>query len=302
MSKYLNKIYIITLITLLTVHCSLLTAHCSLKDHLKAAQTGKTWMQPGEKELLLAEKLFKGLFNGEFGDEMKKEAAEIGCDLIEIQEGGKDYLILSEKTSNKTGRGFYLFPRVKQGNKVLQIPHSFKDLYTGDIGLNLALEGNFSGIAWNTVPRYFTENNKRIDSDLSDLFYTFFAAFTRAFALTHPQGRVIQLHGFSKDRRKTKTGSGSDMILSTGNEFPGIWMKNLDKCLEQKFSKSISVYPFETKELGATKTSIGIILRQMGNEGFVHVEMSKAMRIMMRDNKEPRKKFLECLQDMMSEP
>jgi hypothetical protein len=300
--KCWNKLFIATALFLLVIVSVHPCYAKSLREILQEAQAGGTYLPPGQEELNRAKDLFRQtfIFSGESLEALQKAWAELHFEIREIREGESDFLILSENRSHKTGRGFYLFPRLKpQQEMLLQLPHSFKDLHTGTIGLQLALEGTFTGVGWNTVPRYFTKNGRRVDADFSDLFDTYFAAFTTAFAQQYADGYVVQLHGYAQSKRTSPVGSRSDMILSTGVQIPALWLKEMDACLEQQFPAVISTYPLEVKELGATKTSIGIILRQIEHDGFLHVEMSKPMRLIMRDKPSYRGKFLNCLYEVL---
>ena len=267
---------------------------------LQKAQSGGTYLSPGQEELIQANILFKHLLKGEFEEEHQKKWEQLGFELREIHEGQTAYLMLTEHPSQKTGRGAYLFPKVNRGSHVLlQMPHSFKDLYTGEIGRELALEGTFAGAAWNTVSRNFTANGRHVNADFSRLFNTYFAALARAFIEQYPDGYLLQLHGYARENRKTRAGSQSDMIISTGTGFPGPWVQNMDSCLERAFAVNVGVYPLEVRELGATKTSIGVIHQHMGHQGFLHIEMSKAIRVMMRKNASSRKKLFTCIQKVL---
>ena len=289
----------------------------SVKNVLKKARCGGTFKQPEKNELALAKSLFAGMLNGvdlvdsvdavdrggrtdhrNFLD-LKSAWQKLDYDFKKIQEKQTVFYALSETDSRKSGRGFFLFPARSGRDILLEIPHSFKDLYTGDIGLKLFLEGQFAAAAWNTVPRYFTENKVKIDADMSDLMETWFAAFTKAFASKYPKGHVIQLHGFARGKRKSLSGKVSDMIISTGIHHPPPWLNSMDQCLESKFSAVINTFPLETKELGATQTSIGMVMRNMGHQGFLHIEISKAMRKALRDNAASREKLLGCFKDVL---
>lgn len=268
-----------------------------IREMLEHAQSEERYVAPGKEELDRAEKLFRCMLHGESLRVLRKRWAALDFNLRKIREGDTDFVVLSETRSHRTGRGFYLFPwpPLPDTKILLQLPHSFKDLYTGNIGLQLALEEPFTAIAWNTVPRYFTQNSKRVEADMSDLFDTYLAAFTRAFAGHYPDGYVIQLHGHDQHNRTTRDGAASDIIISNGTRSPDPWLRDMDRCLEQEFSATVSVYPLEVQELGATETSIGIILRQLEHYGFLHVEMSRSIRRMMRDDPGARRQFLRCV-------
>ena len=117
----------------------------------------------------------------------------------------------------KKDESFYIFLHNKFAQNVLQMPHRQKDLYTGEIGLSLLIEGNFAAGAWNSVSRYYFQGNKKVSADLADFSQSYFIAFSKAFALCHSKGHIIQLHGFSTKKRRTRADKQSSFILSAGS-------------------------------------------------------------------------------------
>ncbi len=267
---------------------------------LNQAQSGRVFQTPSQREVVQAQYLFQEMFKGKRKEGLQPAWAELNFNLYQIKENNRDYLVVVEKKNHQRGRGFFLFPMSPLKKKiVLQFPHSFKDYHTGKIGLKLVLDGGYAGAAWNTVPREFKIGGHLVDADFSDLFNTYFAAFARAFAGLYPDGYLIQLHGYAKHKRKTEMGKESDIIISSGTRAPGDHLISLDKCLERSFETVVSVYPLEVMELGATKTSIGIILRRIGHFGFIHIEMSKTIRSGLKDKEIYRKKLSSCFQEIL---
>ncbi len=276
----------------------------SIEDLLEAARQGAVFRPSDAVELARAEVLFGRILDGSAdGKEMlsalKSEWNGLGYRLETVSAGGKSFLALLEKPSHRRGRGFFLFPLRPAGDLLLQAPHGFKDLYTGEIGVKLFPAGRFAGAAWNTVSRYETEEGGRGTADLSDRTDTLFAALARAFAERYPEGHVVQLHGYARGKRDSLSGRVSDMILSNGTHRPPPWLEGMDRCLEGRFSVVVSRFPVETDELGATRTSIGIVMRQMGHAGFFHLEMSREMRERLRDDDAAREDLLGCLGEVL---
>lgn len=275
----------------------------SIQDFLENAQQKTRYRLPETDELARAETLFGRMLEGA-GDPdalsgLKTEWQALGMALETVTDGGRTFLALSESPSQRRGRGVFLFPAMPVGDLLLQAPHSFKDLYTGDIGRRIFLEGRFSGAAWNTVPRDAAIEGAPATADLSDLTDTWFAALARAFARRYPNGHVVQLHGYAQECRRSLAGAVSDMIISNGTDHPPPWLAGMDRCLEDRFSVAVSRFPIEIGELGATQTSIGRVLRQMGHAGFLHLEMSKPMRERLRDNEDARRDLLGCLGEVL---
>jgi len=271
----------------------------TIKEILESAQSGGAYLIPEKNNLTEAERLFFRMFNGERDEAvLQNEWGKLHFNIILIHEEGKTFFVLHEDPSHKKGRGFYLFALSLKGNTILQMPHSIKDIYTGDIGLKMAKEGQFIGAAWNTIPRNYKEKGTGTKADLSDLFQTYLASFTRAFAESYPEGYVVQLHGFSKKRRETPVGKDCDIIISNGTKRFEPWLLEMDRYLEHHVSKNVCIFPVEVKELGATQTSVGIILHTMGHAGFLHIEMSRPLRSLMREESQYRKSLIQCMEEV----
>ncbi len=268
----------------------------TLEQLLKSAQSGQVYKAPPQKNLKKAMFLFQKTMRKTIDWKLKEEWRSIGFESFLIEEAGQDYLVLREIPTAKQGRGFFLFSLSQ--NKlpvILQMPHSFKDLHTGTIGLKLALENQFTAAAWNTASR----DEKAIKSDLSDLYNTYFAALTKAFVSTFKKGYVVQLHGFSKNKNRDENIKDADVIVSSGRYRPLTWINELDLCLEQHLEINSRVFPREVETLGATKTSIGIIMHQMGHAGFIHLEMSKPVRVQLNEDFQYRQKLFTCFKKVL---
>lgn len=199
----------------------------------------------------------------------------------------KDFTTLQELPTARHGRGFFAINTRAAHNWLLQAPHGDSDLYTGKIASRLFFEGGFKAAQWNTV--------KRDISDMAHTPNTYWQAFTQAFAQQYPDGKIIQLHGFEQGSRKTATGEASDMILSAGHSLPPQWLQQTFVCLKNAFPMRVSLYQFDVKELGGTTNVQGQLLRSLGHDGFLHIEMSKTMRRQLLDNVTSRKLFIKCL-------
>ncbi len=267
----------------------------SLEDRLKEAATGKRFRRPGPEELNAAETLFGRIFDGASGQSLFAAWARLGFDLLRTAVSGKPALLLVEEPTRREGRGFYLFRPKDSLPLALQVPHGFKDLDTDEIGLALAAEIPFAAVAWNTVPRYSDRNGARVDSDLAHLPRSYFTAFARAFAGRYPSSHLIQIHGYADANRKTPPGRSFDLILSSGTRTPGAVLVRMDRCIEERLSRPVALYPIEVKELGGTTNTIGRTLREIGYSGFIHIEMDRSVRLKMRDDPLFRDRFSGCL-------
>jgi hypothetical protein len=254
------------------------------------------YVEPRKEELELAEKLFAGLFSSKPRlNEISGLARELGFELIPVREAGEDLLVLREMESDRRGRGMYVYRIERSVPVAVEAPHSNDDLYTGILAEKLFLETRACAAAWNTVRRDQPIEGKKAESDLAHLSESIFLAFTRAFASAHPEGVLVQLHGFSRTERKSSAGSQSDAILSGGTESPASWILTTAQCLRDRWGGRFLVYPRDVNELGATTNSEMKALRSLKHGGFLHLEMCLELRRRLKSSAEARKAFWRCL-------
>ena len=177
----------------------------SLKKTFQAAKGGE-YTPPTAAEIKIAEELFFFVLQGQRGKNIQKAWAQQGFIMRTLIHKGIPFTVIQEMKNQRTGRGFYLF---RQGDNLplaLQAPHTYHDKFTRHIGRKFMRDGHYAALAWNTVSRY--------EADIAHLNHTIFQAFTRAFARRYPTGTIVQLHGFSQQKRKSQRGQEADMILS----------------------------------------------------------------------------------------
>ena len=100
-------------------------------------------------------------------------------------------------------KSLYAFRQSLPQPIALQAPHSFQEYHTRQIVLDMMLEASVAAAAWNTVLRLIKQYGATINADLSLQEYSFFKAFSRAFAIHYANGRVLQIHGFAQQKRTT---------------------------------------------------------------------------------------------------
>lgn len=254
--------------------------------------SGEGTYRPAEpSELRAAEHLFRRTFaNEERLAQLRPDWAEMGFDLIASKLGDREVWILRESAGQTRGRGFYVWRRGSTVPIVLEAPHSFHDLYTREIALRLFRDSDVTAAAWNTLRRSVV--------DLAHTPRHHLNAFTQAFVRAHPTGIVVQLHGFSQEKRDTAAGATADLIISDGTRFPDGWTRAATQLFQRDFVHGrVRLYPLEVTELGATTNAQGTTVRQNGADGFLHLEMSRPLRQRMRHTSEARHDFLKILTD-----
>lgn len=204
-------------------------------------------------------------------------------------------LLIHELEQSCRGGGTYLLRTLPyQVPLLISAPHRGSDRLTGTIALQLFLEGEATAAAWNSVPRRSGCDGK---SDLARLRRHPFTAFTVAFARTHPNGRIVQVHGFDPVRRDTWEGRAASMILSSGTDRVSADVQAVAECLRYHFrDDQVAIYPIDVRELGARRNAQGKSLRSIGFDGFVHVELSLDLRRRLSGDRQLRSRFAQCLE------
>jgi len=261
---------------------------------LEQARKGNRYVTPSRSELTQVETLFVRTLSGEEREALVTAWQAQGFELLPFPEAGDSFLALREQPEARRGRGFYLLRPGASSGLVWQAPHSFRDEGTGALVLQLMQQGRALAASWNTVPRDLLSEGQ---SDLAHIEPSYLGAFTRALLRVRPQVQVVQVHGFSKSKRTSAAGAAADLILSSGESSPGAQPFALGACLQQVLPLPVRLYPSQVRELGGTSNRIGQLLRRSGNRGFVHMEMSPAMRSLLTTDPEARRAFAACLGD-----
>jgi hypothetical protein len=168
---------------------------------------GDDFYHPKEKECKKARQLFGEMMqqDPDMSSFQGEKWQSLGFQVVGVQENSRQYKAVIEKGIKK-GRGFYLFSDPNDSQTALMCPHSMKDLKTGAIGLQMMQIGNFVCAAFNTVPRYTSKDHDTQQQDMAHVKQTYFLAFTKAFADTFPNGRLVQIHGFAKKKGPQQPG------------------------------------------------------------------------------------------------
>lgn len=202
-----------------------------------------------------------------------------------------DVLVLSEEPDARRGGGFFAFATARPLRHVLQAPHRFDDTHTGRMTLDLFGSGHFRAAAWSTL--------HRTDVDLAHTPSSVFIAFAEAAAASHPQELQYQIHGFAAHKCKTSACRAASAILSPG---PLNWNQEAEgkvACLSQSLPK-FRRYREDVHELGGTRNSVANALQALNFQGFIHIEMERALRdqLIKREDKNAdalRNQLLRCL-------
>lgn len=249
---------------------------------------------PTAQELDRAQRLFERQFAAPDDPSLAAGWADIGMQLERRDDEYGPYLLLREQAGQCRGRGVYAFRPDRPALPVLQAPHSYHDRHTGEIAATLFGDGQARAVAWNTLSRKAESLDGSQQADLAHVWDSYFMAFSMAYASVAPQGRLTQLHGFSRKKRKTVEGRESAAIISAGTDYPGPHNRRLAACLDAIISPA-RLYPEQVGELGGTRNSIGRALRSSGFTGFTHLEMCPRMRRLLVTDRHSQIDFGQCI-------
>ncbi|WP_147273770.1 hypothetical protein [Vreelandella rituensis] len=212
----------------------------------------------------------------------------LGVEPVALLEPG--IVVLTEKAGERRGRGLFA-ARIEDGSPLLiQAPHQYYDLRTGTLARQLFLESDAMAAAWNTTHRYH-----RDDTDLVHIPDSYLHALSRAFADVYPDGWILQLHGFSSAKRKSRAGRSAQAILSDGTRNPSRNLAQLTDCLSQRLDIRALLYPRDVQELGATTNTLAADLRRRGFNGFVHLELDAQLRKRLVSDADARNSLIQCV-------
>ena len=243
-----------------------------------------------------ARQLFEDAIAAQGPSTIEPQVSELGFSVKEQSQFWQGMMI-SEEEGACEGRGAYLF-RYPTANLPLAItaPHRGADRHTGTIAASLFLEGSAAAAAWNSAPRNPQQECPHA-LDLAREPIHAFTAFAIAFAQDHPNGALMQLHGFERMKRPPGAAREADIILSNGTRKPGTRLLDLADCLSlEMVPHRALVFPNETTELGALGNAQARALGDMGFGGFIHLELSAELRAKLVKDEALRARFRGCVE------
>ncbi|HEC18613.1 MAG TPA: hypothetical protein ENI97_04655 [Gammaproteobacteria bacterium] len=282
----------------------------TMLEAVRSTQAGESdsgGYTPSEKELAMAEGLFRRVLAGESGPRLRQQWAELGFELTGTRSESIPMLVLQEIGGGSTqskflGKGFFAFAVGRESKTVLQVPHSFADADTRVIALELMARYNFRAAAWNTAPATLPVHSSLPPDLQPPPRKDFMLAFTRALLFEEPESRVVQLHSFEKTRMYSSNARHADIILSGYGESSNQAIGWLSRCLKKNLNYKVRTFPFEVQEMGAGKRMaganenlIGAVMQAFDSQGFLHVAMSEGFREELRVYPQVQKALFACL-------
>jgi hypothetical protein len=198
--------------------------------------------------------------------------------------------VLEERLENKRGSGIVVLRKQSQQARTIQVPHSFFDEGTLNIGLVLFLKGSSRLLQVNTAHRYrinldlsprqtiensdsleqFADSKRPISSDVAHFSNTFFLAAHHAFVDSVPDTITIQIHGFANS-----SAPNTDIVVSAAKT--RTQLQQFVIRLRNELSLNAKLYPTDIRRLGGT-TNIEAKYCAAKNACFAHLELSQSLR------------------------
>ena len=236
-------------------------------------------------DLVKAEALLTDLFKNGPGEELRTAFSEIGLELSTVD--AKRGVILL-RASEETGEGLFYFRTAKHEEvmDMLSIPHRFFDMKTAPIGIRMFQQAPYRAAAFNTV--------HRDEVDMAHTPQTLFELFHKVYARVYPQESIYQLHGYSRQKRRSESASAAQIIVSSSSMNPSRKAEELVSNLaDQEWSAAL--FPRDVNELGGTTNTTARMLLKSGYKGFIHIEMAPDLRRALASDKVMLKRFGGCL-------
>lgn len=279
--------------------------HAVRSQSVTPDENGNAW-HPSKEELAQAEKLFRRLFAGESGPELRRKWAGLGFELTGTRSEGAPLLVLQEFGEGSTqasfvGKGFFAFVMDREPKTVLQVTHSFQDPETEVIALELMASGNFRAAAWNTVAAQPPVHPAFLPESFAPPAESYMVAFTKALMSMESDKRVVQLHSFEKDKMYSSSGKNADIILSGYGEQPNKAVGWFGRCLKKNMDYVVRTFPFEVQEMGAANNmagashnTVGEVMQAAESQNFLHISMGSVFREELRAYPSVQKKLFAC--------
>ena len=221
-----------------------------------------------------------------------RDAREAGLRIEQWLVGPHRYLALLELAGTRGMMGAYVFrmgPTTEGREIVLQAPHSFFDVGTGEIALETFLRAGEQARALfvNTLHRHMQADGRKehLAYDPADVAHNRDHPFSRAtqgIALAYEDLLVVQIHGFGQSR-EIEGVPAAEVVTSSGDpEQSGAHALRVQQELQNRLDVAVARFPEDTRSLGATTNMQKAALEGYPGADFLHLELSKDLRSRLR--------------------
>lgn len=221
---------------------------------------------------------------GKLPETAQKLAATVGFEIDDWSWYGQTFWTLRERKNARHGAGAYVIRTGEAAEVVLQAPHAYHDLGTGQLGAELFVcapdDYRPRAFLTNTAHRYHGRlHERRSDPDHpADVAHNpdhLFQVATDALVRKLAHARVIQLHGFGPKESRDEDVSA---VVSAGTQNPGEFQRRVAARLSSVIGDGVRLFPEQTKVLGATQNAQGRLVQAYPQARFVHIELSAPVR------------------------
>ncbi len=178
---------------------------------------------------------------------------------------------------NLPSQGYFL-TKSNAHNYLVQATHAHDDLYTGEI-VKLLMQ-NPSAAKYASIS---SVQRHVLDSSVQESLSNSVAANLIS------QGElaaVIQIHGFSQEKRKSRAAKAANIIISSGDKDSNLLANSIYQCLDNNFEQ-VYLFGKNIYELGATENRLVLRLQEKGfDQHFIHIELSLTQRKSLLNNTE----------------
>lgn len=209
---------------------------------------------------------------------------ELGYRAVPVAGGDTRFALLPAGRADGA-QGVFLFDTGVARRDALQAPHLRDDTGTGELALRAYFAGGLFAAMTSTVRRHHV--------DLAREPRSLFTAFAAALA-DRPGTRLVQLHGFEREKRESAPGRAADTVVSSGTRWPGAGTLALRDCLAREFGGLHRVYGVDIDELGGTRNASRARFPPT-HGGFLHLEMAREFRDRLLADEADQRRLFRCL-------
>jgi hypothetical protein len=220
-------------------------------------------------------------------------AAPAGFRSVPIAEWGQ---LLAEELQSRRGAGALVLRTGAARPVLIEVPHSFYDQGTLDVGLQAFVSSGARALLVNTVHRHRALGRPATEplpgggwaaSDVAHAETSFFLSAHAACVDAWPALEVVQLHGFADSAAPT-----ADVILSAAGSRadPGPAARALERALGIR----AAVYPTQVRVLGGTMNQQAHYSIAAGRP-FLHIELSRSVLDQLTTDSERAALFSDAL-------
>jgi hypothetical protein len=225
-------------------------------------------------------------------------AAPAGFRLLDLGSGVAQ--LLAEEQHQRRGAGVVALRSGVAQPWVIEVPHSFYDEGTLEVGVNAFVLTSARALLVNTVHRYRSRANapadgsassddedESVSSDVAHAETSFFLTAHSACLDVLRDAGVVQLHGYAD-----ASAPAADLVLSAAGS--GADAEAVAKAVQRALDIRVAVYPKQIRKLGGTK-NVQARASIAAGKPFLHVEMSRSLRKQLTTEPERLRAFIGAL-------